>query len=146
MTYYLDIIKTVWKLLPVALLILLGILFFQLRSERQKVSDFKEVQQAQFQEIKKWKDRAGKNRARAEIAEINAKNAKLVLNDELRQMLKKEVGNLRRNLISYSAVKASTEGVFKSKGKDTVYVVVLVNFWLETVEYNLSSSIKRFIL
>ncbi|KAA1244546.1 hypothetical protein [Aquimarina sp. RZ0] len=131
MTYYIDIIKTIWKLLPIALLILLGILFFHWRSERQKVADFKEVQQAQFQEIEKWKDRAGKNRARAEIAEINAKNAKLVLNDELRQMLKKEVGNLRRNLISYSAIKASTEGAFKSKGKDTVYVVVLMKLEFE---------------
>lgn len=123
MTYHITIIKTIWRLLPVALLIVLGILFFQWRSEKQKVSDFKEVQKTYFQEIEKWKDTAGKNRARAEIAEISAKNAKLVLNKELRQMLKKEIGNLRRNLISYSAVKASTKGKFTTKGRDTVYVV-----------------------
>lgn len=123
MTYYLDIIKTIWKLLPIALLILLGILFFSWRKERQKVSDFKDIQNAQFQEIEIWKDKDGKSRARAEIAEINASNAKLVLNKELQQMLKKEVGNLKRNLISYSAVKSSTHGEFKAKGKDTVYMV-----------------------
>ncbi|WP_299187593.1 hypothetical protein [uncultured Aquimarina sp.] len=123
MTYYLNIIKTIWNLLPIALVILLGILFFQWKRERQKVTDFKEIQNAQFQEIEQWKDKEGKSRARAEIAEINARNAKLVMNEELRQTLKKEVGNLRRNLISYSAVKSSTEGNFKAKGKDTVYVV-----------------------
>ncbi|WP_108802169.1 hypothetical protein [Aquimarina sp. Aq107] len=123
MTYYLNIIKTIWRLLPIALLIVLGILFFQWKRERQKVTDFAAIQHAQFQEIEKWKDAAGKNRARAEIAEINAKNAKLVMNEELRQLLKKEVGNLKRNLISYSAVKSSTKGEFKTKGKDTMYAV-----------------------
>lgn len=123
MTYYITIIKTIWRLLPIALLMVLGILFFQWRSEKQKVSDFKEIQKTYSLEIEKSKDAAGKNRARAEIAEINAKNSKLVLNEELRQMLKKEIGNLRRNLISYSAVKASTQGEFTTKGRDTVYVV-----------------------
>ncbi|WP_299432145.1 hypothetical protein [uncultured Aquimarina sp.] len=123
MTYYFKIIKTIWKFLPIALVILIGILFFQWKRERQKVADFKEIQNAQFQEIEKWKDQEGKSRARAEIAEINARNAKLVMNQELRQLLKKEVGNLRRNLISYSAVKSSTQGKFKAKSKDTVYVV-----------------------
>lgn len=123
MTYYLNIIKTIWRLLPILLLIVLGILFYQWKREQQKVADFKEIQNAQFQEIEKWKDAAGKSRARAEIAEISAKNAKLVMNEELRQLLKKEVGNIRRNLISYSAVKSSTEGGFKAKGRDTVYVV-----------------------
>ncbi|WP_378182084.1 hypothetical protein [Aquimarina sp. SS2-1] len=123
MTYYINLIKTIWKLLPVILMILIGILFFQWRWERQKVSDFREIQNAQFREIEKWKDKEGKSRARAEIAEINARNVKLVMNEELRQILKKEVGNLKRNLISYSAVKSSTKGEFKAKGKDTVYVV-----------------------
>ena len=123
MKYTIDLLKTIWKLLPVALLILLGILFFQWRRERQKINDFKDIQKAQFQEIEKWKDAAGKNRARAEIAEIDARNAKLVLSEELQEILKKEVGNLKRNLISYAAVKASTEGDFKVKGSDTVYVV-----------------------
>lgn len=123
MTYTIDLLKTIWKLLPLALLILLGILFFQWRLERQKINDIKDVQKAQFQEIEKWKDAAGKNRARAESAEIDARNAKLVLSEELQEILKKEVGNLKRNLISYAAVKASTEGDFKVKGSDTVYVV-----------------------
>ena len=120
MTYTIDLLKTIWKLLPVALLILLGILFFQWRRERQKINYFKDVQKAQFQEIEKWKDAAGKNRARAEIAEIDTRHAKLVLSEELQEILKKEVGNLKRNLISYAAVKASTSGNFKVKGSDTV--------------------------
>ena len=122
MTYYLDLIKTIWKLLPIALVILIGILFFQWKRERQKVTDFKEIQNAQFQEIEQWKDKEGKSRSRAEIAEINARNAKLVINKELQQMLKKEVGNLKRNLISYSAVKSSTQGEFKAKATDTIYI------------------------
>ncbi len=113
----------IWKLLPIVLVIALGILFLSWRKERQKVNNFKEIQNTQFQEIEKWKDAAGKSRARAEIAEINASNVKLVMNEELLQMLKKEVGNLRRNLISYSAVKSSTEEKFKIKGKDTVYII-----------------------
>ncbi len=123
MTYYINLIKTIWRLIPIALLIVLGVLFFQLRRERQKVNDFKEIQNTQFLEIKKWKDAAGKNRSRAEIAEINARNAKLVLNKELQQMLQKEVGNLKRNLISYAAIQASTKGTFQTKGKDTIYLV-----------------------
>ncbi len=113
----------IWKLLPIVLVIALGILFLSRRKERQKVNDYKEIQNTQFQKIEKWKDAAGKSRARAEIAEINARNVKLVMNEELRQMLKKEVGNLRRNLMSYSAVKSSTQGKFNTKGKDTVYIV-----------------------
>ena len=123
MTYTIDLLKTIWKLLPVALLILLGILFFQWTRERQKINDFKDVQKAQFQEIEKWKDAAGNNRTRAEIAEIDARDAKLVLSEELQEILKKEVGNLKRHLISYAAVKASTAGNFKVKGNDTLYVV-----------------------
>lgn len=123
MIYYLSLIKTIWKLLPIALIILLAILFFQWKKERQKVMDFKTIQKVQFQEIETWKDKEGNSRARAEIAEINARNAKLILNEELRQMLKKEVGNLKRNLISYSAVKSSTRGEFRIKGKDTIYMV-----------------------
>lgn len=121
MIYNTKILKTIWRLLPIALIILLILLFFSWRNQRLKVKDFKATQNAQFQEIEKWRDKEGKSRARAEIAEINAKNAKLVMNDELRQMLKQEVGNLRRNLISYSSVKASTKGRFNSKGEDTVY-------------------------
>lgn len=122
MIYNTKILKTIWRLLPIALIIILILLFFSWRNERQKVRDFKAIQNTQFQEIEKWRDEEGKSRARAEIAEINAKNAKLVMNDELRQMLKQEVGNLRRNLISYSSVKASTKGQFNSKGKDTTYI------------------------
>ncbi|UZO81392.1 hypothetical protein NBT05_02710 [Aquimarina sp. ERC-38] len=123
MTYYISIIQTIWKLLPIALIILLGILFFSWRSERQKVNDFKEMQQAQSQEIKKWKDKAGKNRARAEIAEINARHTKTVMSKELQLMLKREVGNIKRNLISYSSVKASTQGNLGVRGKDTIYKI-----------------------
>jgi len=119
---YTKTIKTIWRLSPIALIVLLILLLFSWRNERQKVKDFKTIQKVQFQEIEKWRDQEGKSRARAEIAEINAKNAKLVMNDELRQMFKQEVGNLRRNLISYSSVKAYTKGQLNSKGEDTVFV------------------------
>ncbi len=121
MTVYLKIFKTIKRFFPIVLVIILILLFFSWRNERQKVNDFKQIQKAQFQEIEKWRDQEGKSRARVEIAEINAKNAKLVMNEELRQLLKKEVGNLRRNLISYSSVLASTSGRFNAKGKDTTF-------------------------
>ena len=71
----------------------------------------------------KWKDEAGKNRARAEIAELDARNVKHVLEADLKEAIQKEVGNLRRNLISYSSVAASTQGSVAGGTIDTVYVL-----------------------
>lgn len=127
MAPFIIFIKKVWKLFPIIMALVLLMLFFAWRNERQKVQDFKAINESQFQEIKKWKDNSGKNRARAEIAEISAKNAHLVLNKELRLLIQKEVGNLKRNLISYSSVKSSTQGKFQAKGKDTIYQVNTLN-------------------
>ena len=68
-----------------------------------------------------WKDDAGKNRIRAEIVEIYAADAKLVLESSLKEAIRQEVGNLQRNLISYSSVESSTVGTFKTRSMDTVY-------------------------
>lgn len=116
-------ITAVLRYLPIILVLFLLTLFHNWKNERQKVKDFKQLQSLQAREIEKWKDRAGKNRARAEIAEISASNAKLVLNEELKNMLKKDVGNLRRNLISYSKISASTKGEFKATGRDTILLL-----------------------
>lgn len=108
------------------ILILVALLLIQsyfFKKENSKVKDFKRINTVQQQEIQVWKDKAGKNRARADIAEINAKNAKLVLSEELKSMLKQEVGNIKRNLISYADVKASTQGKIQGKAIDTVYVI-----------------------
>lgn len=99
------------------------ILFFLLRKERQKVADVQHHAQVQRQAIETWRDTAGKNRIRAEIAEVDASNARLVLEEKLRKAIQQEIGNLRRNLISYSAVKASTNGSSRTGSTDTVYVV-----------------------
>ena len=77
----------------------------------------------QQQQTQTWRDAAGKHRARAEAAEIKAENVRLVLGQELRQTLEKEIGNLRKNLISYSSVAASTSGRITTGSTDTVYVV-----------------------
>ena len=122
----------IWQLLftqlkkhtPVLILIVLLLTqFYFFKRENSKVKDFRKINSVQEQEIEIWKDKAGKNRARADIAEINARNAKLVLSEELKALLKKEVGNIKRNLISYADVKATTEGKIQTKAVDTVYMI-----------------------
>lgn len=103
-------------------LIIVVLLFF-LRKEKQKTEDFKEIYSLKQKEVEIWRDDAGKNRIRAEIAEIEAANAKLVLEADLKETIRKEVGNLKRNLISYSSVKSSTSGAFQIGSTDTVYLV-----------------------
>ncbi len=108
---------------PVVLILVILAQFHFFRKERAKVADFKQLSEVQQKDIETWRDVAGKNRARADIAEIDAANAKLVLNNELKALLKKEVGNIKRNLISYATVKASTTGNMSAKGRDTVYAI-----------------------
>ena len=103
--------------------IIIFTLFFYLRKEKEKTEDFKEIYSLKQKEIQIWKDDAGKNRMRADIAEIDAANAKLVLESSLKETIRKEVGNLKRNLISYSSVSSSTAGVFQARSIDTVYVI-----------------------
>lgn len=77
--------------------IILALVFF-LKKERKKTEDYQEVYNLQQVEIKRWKDDAGRNRIRADVAEIDAANAKLVLESNLQETIRKEVGNLKRNL------------------------------------------------
>lgn len=91
-------------------------------------------------EVMQWKDKAGKNRARAEMAEIKAENAKHVLNEDLRRMLKEEVGNIKRNLIGYSAIKASTEGEIHASGRDTLVVLNNQAQPVKATKYSYSSK------
>ncbi len=106
----------------ILLLILIAQSYF-FRKQHIKIRDYKNFQKVQEQEIEQWKDKEGKSRARAEIAEISAKNAKRVLSNDLKELIKKEVGNIKRNLISYSSVKASTQGSIKTSSVDTIYVI-----------------------
>jgi len=108
---------------PVILILVILAQFHFFRKERSKVLDFKQLSNVQQQDIETWRDAAGKNRARAEISEIDASNAKLVLNDELKAIIKKEVGSIKRNLISYAAIKAATKGSINAKGRDTIYSI-----------------------
>ncbi|GAA0893645.1 hypothetical protein GCM10009122_33240 [Fulvivirga kasyanovii] len=98
-------------------------LFLLLRKEKQKTDDYQEIYQLKQREVEIWRDDAGKNRIRAEIAEIDAANAKLVLESNLKETIRKEVGNLKRNLISYSSVRSSTSGTFQTGSVDTVYLL-----------------------
>ncbi|PTB97986.1 hypothetical protein C9994_00045 [Marivirga lumbricoides] len=92
------------------------------RREKTKAEDFKEAYEVSFQEMQQWKDKAGKNRLRVLIAEVDATNAKMALAKKLQENIKKEVGNIRKNLISYSSVKASTSDSLKLALTDTVYL------------------------
>ena len=118
---FIELFAILKKYYPLLLMIAVGMLWYLLRNEKQKVNDFKEVYRAQEKEIRIWRDEAGKNRARAEIAEISAVNARLVLKEDLKRTIEREVGNLRKNLISYSTVKASTSGSIQTSTRDTIY-------------------------
>ena len=116
-----NILTILKKYFPLLALVTATALFHLLRKEKQKVNDFKEVYRVQQKKIRSWKDEAGKNRTRAEIVEISAANARLVLKADLKRTIEREVGNLKRNLISYSSIKASTSGSFQTGSTDTVY-------------------------
>lgn len=103
--------------------VVIVVLFLLLRKEKQKTDDYQEIYKLKQQEVEIWRDDAGKNRIRAEIAEIDAANAKLVLESNLKETIRKEVGNLKRNLISYSSVRSSTSGTFQTGSVDTVYLL-----------------------
>ena len=103
--------------------VVIVVLFLLLKKEKQKTDDYQEIYKLKQREVEIWRDDAGKNRIRAEIAEIDAANAKLVLETDLKETIRKEVGNLKRNLISYSSVHSSTSGTFQAGSVDTIYLV-----------------------
>jgi len=102
--------------------VVIVVLFLLLRKEKQKADDYQEIYRLKQKEVEIWRDHAGKNRIRAEIAEIDAVNAKLILETDLKEAIRKEVGNLKRNLISYSSVRSSTSGTFQTGSVDTIYL------------------------
>ena len=118
---FLKLLTIFKKYFPWLLIVTIASLFYSLDKEKRKVDDFKEACRIQEKEIRIWRDEAGKNRTRAEIAEISAANARLVLKADLKRTIQREVGNLKRNLISYSSVKSSTSGSFQTGSRDTVY-------------------------
>lgn len=118
----LTILRFVWKYYWIVQLLVIITLSYFLKREMSKANDYREVYEASRNEILIWKDEAGKNRARANIAEIDAANAKLVLESNLKETIRREVGNLKRNLISYSSVRSSTQGAFQTGTRDTVYL------------------------
>jgi hypothetical protein len=106
----------------IAQAVVIVVLFFLFNKEKQKTDDYQEIYQLKQREVEIWRDDAGKNRIRAEIAEIDAANAKLVLESNLKETIRKEVGNLKKNLISYSSVRSSTSGIFQTGSVDTIYL------------------------
>jgi uncharacterized ion transporter superfamily protein YfcC len=101
------------KYLETAFLIVvavLAVLFYTTyRKNNEKLRNISSLYEAQNASIEKWKNKSGENLARAKAAEIQAKNVNLVLNQDL-EALKHEVGNLRKNLISYSKISSYTAG------------------------------------
>ena len=53
-----------------------------------KTEDYKDIYEISRKEIQIWRDESGKNRARAQIAEIDAANAKLVLESNLKETIR----------------------------------------------------------
>ncbi|MGK7390266.1 MAG: hypothetical protein ACNS60_07940 [Candidatus Cyclobacteriaceae bacterium M2_1C_046] len=120
---FLTIFNFIRKYYWILQAIIIIVLFFFLRKEKQKTEDFKEIYSLKQREIEIWRDDAGKNRIRAEVAEIDAANVKLVLETDLKKAIRKEVGSLKRNLISYSSISSSTRGTFQTGSVDTIYLV-----------------------
>ena len=116
----LYMLKRGYPLLLVATILLL---FWLWHREQGRVQDYQTIHRIQEQQIQTWRDAAGKSRTRAEAAQIKAENVGLVLGEELKRTLEKEVGKLRRNLISYSSVTASTAGRMATGSTDTVYMI-----------------------
>ena len=114
------------KYLQTAFLVALAIvaIFFYTtyRKNNEKLKSVSSLYEAQNATIEKWKNKSGENMARAKAAEIQARNVNLVLDHELKA-LKQEVGNLRRNLISYSKVQTYTSGSFTAPLMDTILAV-----------------------
>ncbi|MEO1050203.1 hypothetical protein FNH22_26645 [Fulvivirga sp. M361] len=123
MIMILTTLRYVWKYYWIVQLLVIIILSYLLRREMSKTEDYKDIYEISRKEIQIWRDESGKNRARAQIAEIDAANAKLVLESNLKETIRKEVGNLKRNLISYSSVRSSTAGTFQTGSIDTVYLM-----------------------
>jgi hypothetical protein len=116
---YLNYLKTAF-LIVVAVV---AVFFYTTyRKNNEKLKSISSLYEAQNASIEKWKNKSGENLARAKAAEVHAGNLNLVLNQELEE-LKHEVGNLRRNLISYSSIHAYTAGSFIAPLKDTTIVI-----------------------
>ena len=100
----------IWIVIIITLLICLN-------DQQRKLADYKDHLKIKEGQILKWKDKAGRNRSRDEILTLEAKNARKILDAQLRDSIKKEVGNLKRNLINYQSVKSSTSAIISSKLK-----------------------------
>lgn len=120
---FLAIFKLLGRYYWILLLIIIALLFYSRQSQKRLADDYKDINDLQSLELVKWQDKAGKNRARADIAEIEAKNAKQVINEDLRKLIQKEVGNIKKNLISYSSIKATTEGEISGALRDTLVIM-----------------------
>ena len=115
---YLQYLKTAFLIA----LALVAILFYATyRKNKEKLKSISSLYEAQNSAIEKWKNKSGENLARAKAAEVYAGNVNLVLNQEL-EALKHEIGNLRRNLLSYSKIQAFTSGRFTAPLTDTVVI------------------------
>lgn len=115
---YLKYLKTAFL---IALAVVAVLFYTSYQKNNEKLKSVSSLYEAQNAGIEKWKNKAGENLARAKAAEIHARNVNRVLNQEL-EALKHEVGNLRRNLISYSKIQSHTVGNFTTPLKDSIIV------------------------
>ena len=116
---YLNYLKTAFL---IALAVVVVLFYSTYRKNKEELKSISSLYEAQNVAIEKWKNKSGENLARAKAAEVYARNINLVLNQEL-DALKEEVGNLRRNLISYSKIQTYTAGSFTTPLRDTMIVI-----------------------
>jgi hypothetical protein len=109
----------------IIILLLLAVVFLTAKCSKEKdgkIGDLNLLYKTSKSQLEQWRDNAGKNHSRAVAAEIEAKNVNYVLDEDLKA-LKKEIGNLKKNLISYSKISTVTDGRFSVPLKDTIVVV-----------------------
>ena len=108
----------------------------------EKLKNVSSLYKAQNATIEKWRNTSGENLARAKAAELSAENINIVMNEELKA-LKAEVGSLRWNLISYSKIKAYTDGSFTAPLKDSL-IMQNNGEVLEVRKFSFSDDFLRF--
>ena len=136
---YLKYLKTAFL---IALAVVAVLFHTTYRKNTEKLKSVSSLYKAQNAATEKWKNKSGENLARAKAAEVYAGNVNLMLNQELKA-LKHEIGNLRRNLISYSKIHAYTVGNFTAPLIDSV-IVLNNSVPLRTKKFSFSDEFLKF--
>lgn len=112
------LIRYYWVLL-ISVITLQAFLLKGIKSEKK---DLKNAIELSRDEITHWKSKNGESYAKIKALEIEARNAKLILGKSKVAELRKEVGNVKKNLISYKKISTTTKGSLSIVVHDTTRI------------------------